>query len=54
MGWAGWGSWAGSGGLPGKVQVNSILYFSVLFCFYLILLPLFSNLNKFKTVPNIL
>ena len=44
----------GCGWLLGKVQVISVLYFSVLFCFYLILLPLFSNLNKFKTVPNIL
>ena len=44
----------GCGWLLGKVQVISVLYFSVLFCFYLILLPLFSNLSKFKTVPNIL
>ena len=45
------GSWAGPaqvgctvlgcGWLLGKVQVISVLYFSVLFCFYLILLPLF-------------
>ena len=31
----------GCGWLLGKVQVISVLYFSVLFCFYLILLPLF-------------
>ena len=44
MGWAGWGGTGPAGGLHGWHQVSPSLSFisiSVLFSFYLILLPLF-------------
>ena len=55
--WAGPCWWGGKLGRLVGYQVRPgkfYSYYFVLFCFLLILCHCFSNLNKFKTVPNIL